>query len=590
MSSVPVSAPLREKPVGLIPAAVAAVALPTLIAFNLPPSSTFLNQAVSLAGWGLLVVVLAFLVRRPEVHWRSGLGALLAALAWLCAAAFASTFLNELPSSLALSAGGAIAAAAVAALAGAAASQSERAEAIFRAFCFGLVLAGVASTGIAVIQVFAPDLADGSVIAASAFPGRGSGNLRQPNHLSSLLLWALIAVAWLWQSGKLNQVAAAIVAAALVFGVVLTASRTGVVGIVLLCLWGLLDRRLPRGLRIALVMAPVVYAVFWLGMLGWARMTQMVFGGEARVTTEGDISSSRFAIWSDTIALIRQNPWTGVGFGEFNFAWSLTPFPDRPTAFFDHTHNLPLHLIVEMGVIQGACVLLLLTVALWRAFVTGADASSPRAAMLRASFMLVVMIGIHSLLEYPLWYAYFLLPTAFAFGFCLGTDKPAQSATALSPPRPNGQKVSWAFLVSGLILIVTSAAGVVDYWRVSTIFSAQETTPLESRIASGLHSPLFAHHAAYAAVTSTATPWQQMESFDVASHYLLDTRLMMAWAKAFAEKGELERARHIAQRLREFRNEDANDFFAPCDGPVADPAPPFQCSAPSTAMDFRVFR
>ena len=35
------------------------------------------------------------------------------------------------------------------------------------------------------------------------------------------------------------------------------------------------------------------------------------------------------------------------------FAWTLTPFPGRPIAFFDHTHNLPLQLIVELGVPLG---------------------------------------------------------------------------------------------------------------------------------------------------------------------------------------------------------------------------------------------
>jgi hypothetical protein len=31
----------------------------------------------------------------------------------------------------------------------------------------------------------------------------------------------------------------------------------------------------------------------------------------------------------------------------------------------------------------------------------------------RTALMLVLMMGLHSLLEYPLWYAYFLLPTAW---------------------------------------------------------------------------------------------------------------------------------------------------------------------------------
>ena len=65
----------------------------------------------------------------------------------------------------------------------------------------------------------------------------------------------------------------------------------------------------------------------------------------------------RFDIWSNALALIASHPWLGVGFGDFNFAWTLTPFPGRPTEFFDHTHNLILNFAVEMGVPLATLVL-----------------------------------------------------------------------------------------------------------------------------------------------------------------------------------------------------------------------------------------
>ena len=42
--------------------------------------------------------------------------------------------------------------------------------------------------------------------------------------------------------------------------------------------------------------------------------------------------------------------------------------------------------------------------------------------------MLVVVVGLHSLLEYPLWYAYFLLPTAFALGLALAPEASAEAS------------------------------------------------------------------------------------------------------------------------------------------------------------------
>jgi len=80
-----------------------------------------------------------------------------------------------------------------------------------------------------------------------------------------------------------------------------------------------------------------------------------------------------------------------------------------------------------------------------------------------------------------------------------------------------------------------------------------------------------------------------MPAFARASHYLLDTRLMVAWAEALAQSGDIERARHLAARLREFRNPAADEFFAPCADATLQPRP-FQCDAPSRALDWRDFR
>ena len=86
-------------------------------------------------------------------------------------------------------------------------------------------------------------------------------------------------------------------------------------------------------------------------------------------------------------------------------------------------------------------------------------------------------------------------------------------------------------------------------------------------------------------------PSQEMEAFERAPHYLLDTRIMIAWATALDEAGQTDRARHIAQRLREFRNPLSDDFFAPCGKTVAAGAtPPFQCEPPAKRYDYTDFR
>ena len=433
----------------------------------------------------------------------------------------------------------------------------------------------------------------------------------------------------------------AAILALLTLAIVLTASRTGLVGVALLAVWGLADRRLSRGSRMLLVATPVMYAIAWCGMAWWAQASEHTFGGQQRLA-EGDISGSRFRIWADALQLIAAHPLTGVGWGNFNFAWSLTPFPNRHTAFFDHTHNLPLQLAVELGVPMALLICGLLLWALWQAWQRALAAEPAASAAGRCAVMMVVLIGLHSLLEYPLWYAYFLLPTAFVWGFALGLpparrgmptgrqaskrasgdmdEAPAsneaagssvplggQNLTARPDVRSQGQPMqpqegserssrleSWPLATAGALCVAGAVFSVFDYLRVADIFAARPgAPPLEQRIESGKRSVFFAHHAHYAAATVSDTPGQEMASFDIASHHLLDTRLMMAWAKGFAEVGDLERARHLAERLREFRNPASAEFFAECDKArsegLAPSAWPFQCTPPSRALSWQDF-
>jgi O-antigen ligase len=562
-------------------AALAAAAGPSLLAHNVSPSPTFWNQALALGLWGGFVMLLAAGSQRAG-GWAASRAAapVQVALLLFAAAAVWSGTGGSLPPALCLSALGLLGATALLVHSGAAARGSTEANTAFALFCAGWLVAGVLNLGIGLVQVFAPDWPDGEWIAASGIVGRAVGNLRQPNHLSSLLLWSAIATVALLQLRRVPRALGMAVFAALIFGVVLTASRTGLVSVGILALWGLLDRRLSRPTRALLLAAPVLYALAWFGMARWAEFSQHTFGGAARLA-ETDVSGSRFGIWGNTLALIKAQPWTGVGYGEFNLAWSLTPFPGRPTAFFDHTHNLPLQLAVELGLPLAGLILLLLLWALARMALLAWRADGDDAVTRRTALMFVLMISLHSLLEYPLWYAYFLLPAAWAFGFGMGlpqTAAPLRRGVPLLAP-------------AGAALTLLAAFAVWDYTRVVAVFSAADgAPPLAQRIERGQRSVFFAHHADYAAATTDTEGRVRDRAFAGAAHYLLDTRLMMAWADELAAQGDVDRARYLAARLREFRNPLAKDWLAECDAPVkAGDTPPYQCAAPQQVYGWRDF-
>jgi O-antigen ligase len=574
---------MRHVPLSLA-LALAAATLPTLLALNLPPSPTFLNQALAFGLWAAFAMVTA------PVAVRLRLGAPEAALGLLALAVALSWGPGTLPSTLALSALASLAAALLMLQAGRSASGAGGGGDVFALFCWGLLLAGVANVAIALVQVFMPAWADGQWVAASGLVGRAVGNLRQPNHLSSVLLWGCIAAVVLVQLRRLPWQAGAALLAAMVFAVVLTASRTGLVSVLLLALWGLADRRMARPARLMLLAAPLVYALGWWLMTQWAATTQQAFGGAARLA-ETDISSSRFAIWADTLALIREQPWLGVGWGRFNLAWALTPSPTRPTAFFDHAHNLPLHLAAEIGLPLATLVVGLLLGAFghaaWRAWRQDGDDAIAR----RGAVMVVLMIGLHSLLEYPLWYSYFLLPAAWALGVALRRPED----TAATPPATAAQRrpAAWVLAAGAWAVMVGTALSTWDYRLVAEVFRATPgAPPLPLRIEAGQRSLFFGHHADYAAVTSNLPIADRDAALARASHYLLDTRFMVAWARDLHASGDEAAARHLVARLREFRKPDAAGFFAPCaaQASAASAAAAFQCQPPpEVAVPWRHF-
>jgi O-antigen ligase len=108
-----------------------------------------------------------------------------------------------------------------------------------------------------------------------------------------------------------------------------------------------------------------------------------------------------------------QSPWLGIGAGQIR--WQSFLLLDTPSAIgavglFEHAHNLFLHLLTEMGV--GAPLLVLAGIVAWLRGFKWRELSLETWWLLG----LLSVLGIHSMLEYPLWYTYFLGIVALLLG------------------------------------------------------------------------------------------------------------------------------------------------------------------------------
>lgn len=552
----------------VIAVVAAACLLPTLLAYNQTPAATLYNQLLALTAWGLVICGSAAGGRLSRSACSPLVALGLLALA-VVGAAVVQGSAQELGTLVLLAA-----AATVFAL-GASNASAQRSR-LGEGLAWGCLLTGLAGVAIGCVQVFAPALADGQWLARSGFVGRAVGNVRQPNHLATLLLLAAVGLIWLAQRRSWRGVPTVLAMALLVGGVVLSASRTGLwFGVPLLFLWGLLDGQLERRWRLLLLATPLLAGLAWAGMHWWSASGLGVFGAEARLDREGAGSPSRIAILKNAWALLQAEPW-GVGWGGFNRAWSLSPFPDRPIAFFDHTHNLPMQLLVELGWPLGGAVLLLLLLGLGAAARLAWRSHGDEALARRAPLMMVLIVGLHSLLEYPLWYAYFLLPTALAFGLALAPERP-QSGSLRS--------LQWSRWV-GLLMIVGAAYALYEYRKVVAIYApAADAAPLAQRVAAGQRTLLFGRHADYAAATSLGVDAKALAAAQRTGWQLIDARLLIAWSKNLHAAGETDKARFVVARLREFRSREGDAWLAICE----QDARLWMCQPPQLRYSWRDF-
>lgn len=554
--------------------AVCACTVAPLTAYNPVSTSAILDQLLVLAGWGLLMQAMG----GKNMLWRGG--PVTYAFGLLALSPWASYYLSGLPIALSMSYSGMIVVTLLIFLVGQGLGNgtqgSDSRQSWFEAICWALLLTGLLCCVVSVIQVFSPDLADGDLIAKTSIVGRAIGNMRQPNHLANFLLWAMVATVYLAERGRLESSSSTwvflLILFGMVFGVVLSASRAAHVCILLLSIWGWVDCGLKPKNRRALKFLPLFLLICWGLMALWAQQGQQAFQAEARLS-EGMGSPKRLLIWRDAWNLLQLNPWVGVGWGEFNFAWTMMVNPNRPTPAFDHTHNLVLQILVELGWPLGVLVLLLLALALMQA-AWSIKSSSPADALLRRCALLMVgLILLLSMVEFPLWYAYFLFPTAFIFGLATG-GRPQDS-------RTDSKKLVVPIRYLGALLLALSASALMDYLRIVVIRDeAGLDIPIwENIVEAQQRSVFYPQHADYYAAVMLEPGAESLAFARRAAHLICDEPLLMAWSKALAATGDIDRARFIAQRLKEFNTPQVRDWFEPCSS-SAQERRPFQCQLP----------
>ncbi|TAG46933.1 MAG: hypothetical protein EAZ30_11185 [Betaproteobacteria bacterium] len=520
-----------------------AVGLPLCIAYQLPPQPAFVSQALSLGLWCVVLLVLASFQPSGAVRSRAQWANL--AIWGLLGLAVAMSVLTQ-RSPLYVVAPSAAALAMVLAMA----SLAQRVPSAwiggwFAACAMGLLLAAGYNTFVALLQSVAPHWYDEVWIAGRA-DDRAFGNLRQPNLLATLTLWGMLALALFAKQVREStgaRTAFALAMIALLIVLVATGSRSGWLGLpivfIAITMAFVHQRPLKRHwVMLALVVCAAVMALALLSVM-WITLLR-----------EGPLNSTsqRLSLWRDVLTLCATEPWLGVGFGQLNFAWTLTPFAERTPNLFDHAHSLPLQLAVELGLPLTVLILGALVMAI------AAERFNQHSAIGRYRWIALGMLGVvltHSLFEYPLWFAHFLLPSALVLTLLVTPAHSPQRDGEATAIIARSVKSYWpaAISVVGLAALFWAVSG---YLNVVQIYRNAAETERAIRLAKQAERHwLYGYYGDYAAIM-LAGDEAALSQFQRPARAIIDERFMVAWSRSLLREGQPKRAAFIAARAREF--------------------------------------
>jgi len=274
-----------------------------------------------------------------------------------------------------------------------------------------LLCGGVLNAGIAVFQQFGVNsFLDAVIVKKVRVP---FANIAQPNHFSDYIALALGSLLLLVSKRRVHVGTALLAGGLLLYVLSFSGSRSSwlyVTAMAVLSLWFLVAKGEAESRRLAvagLLLLPGFALAQYLAPLSVSTPTDNLFNLAGS-------KSDRLAIWSEAWQMFLQAPLLGVGFGEFT--WNHFHLSEQAPeivrgALYNHCHNIVLQVLAELGL--PAVMLLVGGVVLWLRRLVKADDFTAEKWWVLA---LLSVLAIHSMLEYPLWYAYFLGIAAILLG------------------------------------------------------------------------------------------------------------------------------------------------------------------------------
>jgi len=411
-------------------------------------------------------------------------------------------------------------------------------QSIWRVACWGWLVAATVNAvfGLAqyldLVTPFKPWINQAAI-------GQAFGNLRQRNLFATLCSIGVSTLAWGMAGWQMKEVqpeifrparrswvclaATALLSALLGAGLAASGSRTGLLELALLWILVALWQR-PLAPAGALVAPWQILAIGTGAYLVSSWLLPELAGVEgsaiSRLLAGDPVCSSRRVLWSNAWQMVMQKPWLGWGWDQFGYAQFMVLFDGpRFCVVVDNAHNLPLHLAVTLGLPIAVLIVALTAWVLLRAQPWRASDAAQQLA-----WAVLALIGLHSLLEFPLWSGPFQFAAVVCVWYLYGSKVRERTKNAwLRAPFLKGRIIEWSAMLLTVIVLVACFLASKSYDRVSMLFVPPHMRP--AVYAQGITLQrrdvmLFVHEVSFTRLGMELTRDNAQESLDIANSLL----------------------------------------------------------------------
>ena len=312
-------------------------------------------------------------------------------------------------------------------------------ESIFTGFSIVLLLCGTLTGIIAICQWLTLDAyIPGMVNMQNAV--RPYANFAQPNNMATFLVMSLLGCLYLYEKQKLKTWITCLCSLIMLLALALSQSRTSWVACCCILIYGAYQQY--KGF----IRLKWYYALAWFGLfIGFIlilpAVTQLIGQiTDANIAQTKDVIAratgdmSRLAIWEQMLHAIADRPWFGYGWNQTSVAYTLVSDHFQGPVWIRSAHNFILDFVLWNGLLIGLPFLAYL--GYW-GYQLNKHVNSVESVI---GILMIGAVLINSMLEFPQYYAYFLLPV----GFIIGLVQSQQANIKTITLSPNYRRVSYA--------------------------------------------------------------------------------------------------------------------------------------------------